>query len=284
MKLPKHHYIPVFYLKQWATDGKVTAFRRLNDKVVATPKSPSLTGYVRGLYWLEGAEPGVANRIETLLMSPIDNNAAIAHRMILNDEIQSLPKVVRLAWSRFIVGLLIRSPATVKNIYDRMSNPTAKEYKDLKKEFERDFPGRRYEDIPPLEMKRGAMYSLAKLMQNAQVEDMLNSMMWTVYDLGLPELRFFTSDRPVIMTNGLAKKDGHLALPISPRKMFFAFANKDIAAEIKGLSPWHIADQANHVVIRSAIEVAWDTNASRLPYVARLLSLDAADDRRFFGP
>jgi hypothetical protein len=256
MKLPKHHYIPVFYLKQWTKDGRVTAFRRLHGKVVATPKPPTHTGYVRGLYWLEGAEPSLANRIETLLMGRIDNNAAIAHQMILNDQIHSLPKVVRLAWSRFIVGLLIRSPATVKNIYDRMTNPTAKEYKELSREFERDFPGKRYEDISPLEMKREAMYSLVKLMQNAQVEDMLNSMTWTVYDLGLPELRFFTSDRPVIMTNGLATKSGHLALPLSPQKMFVAFANKDIQAEIKALSPWHIADQANEVVIRSAIEVA----------------------------
>jgi hypothetical protein len=46
-------------------------------------------------------------------MGRIDNNAAIAHQMILNDQIHSLPKVVRLAWSRFIVGLLIRSPASV---------------------------------------------------------------------------------------------------------------------------------------------------------------------------
>lgn len=283
-KLPKHHYIPVFYLKHWAKNGKVTAFRRLHDKVVATPKPPTHTGYVRGLYWLEGADPTLANRIQTLLMGRIDHNAAIAHQMMLNDSVDSLPQIVRLAWSRFVVGLLLRSPATVKNIYDRMSNPTAKEYRDLKRDFERDFPGKRYEDISPLEMKRGAMYALVKLMQNAEVEAMLASMIWTVYDLGLPELNFFTSDRPVIMANGLAKKNGHLAIPLSSRKMFFAFANKQIQAEIKGLSPWHIADQANEVIVRSAIEFVWDKDASRLPFVTKRLSMDAAHDRKFFNP
>ena len=283
-KLPKHHYVPVFYLKKWAVDGKVTAFRRYQDKVVATAKPPTHTGYVRGLYWLEGADPAVANRIETLLMGRIDHNAAIAHRTILNESVNSLSKEIRLVWSRFLVGLLLRSPATVKSIYDRMSNPTAKEYRDLKRDFERDFPGKKYEDISPLEMKRGAMYSLVKLIQNDEVEQLLNSMIWTVYDLGLPELRFFTSDRPVIMSNGLGKKDGHLAFPLSPRKMFFAFANKNIQAEIQGMSPWHISDQANAVIVRSAIEVVWDTDARRLPYVSKQLSLDAGNDRKFFGP
>jgi hypothetical protein len=81
-KLPKHHYIPVFYLKQWSgPDGRVTAFRRPHgDKVVATPKPPSHTGYVRGLYWLDGAaDPDMANRVETLIMGRIDHNAALAH-------------------------------------------------------------------------------------------------------------------------------------------------------------------------------------------------------------
>jgi hypothetical protein len=55
-KLPKHHYIPVFYLKQWAgPDGKVVAFRRPHgDRVVATQKPPTHTGYDRGLYWMDG--------------------------------------------------------------------------------------------------------------------------------------------------------------------------------------------------------------------------------------
>ena len=95
--------------------------------------------------------------------------------------------------------VLIRSPATVKNIYDRMTNPTAKEYRELSREFARDFPGKKYKDISPLEMKRAAMYALVKLMQNPQVEDMLNGMNWTVYEMPLPELSFFTSDRPVII-------------------------------------------------------------------------------------
>lgn len=283
-KLPKHHYIPVFYLKQWAAiDGTVTAFRRPYRDVVATPKPPTHTGYVRGLYWLDGLDPVAANRIEDMVLSPIDNNAAIVHRMILNNQVTSLSRDARTVWSRFLVGLLLRSPATVKSIYDRMVTPGSREFRELSREFARDFPGKRYRDLPPLVMRRAALFSLAKLLHSKEVEEMISGMIWSVYDLGLPELSFFTSDRPVIMTNGLAKKDGHLAIPLSPRKLFLAFANKGIEAEIKKLSPWHIADQTNELLIRGAIELAWDMNANRLRFVADNLSANAANDRDFFG-
>jgi hypothetical protein len=61
----------------------------------ANSTTPKHTGYVRGLYWLEGSEPHIANRIETIVMGPIDHNAAIAHQFILNDQITSLSKSAR---------------------------------------------------------------------------------------------------------------------------------------------------------------------------------------------
>jgi hypothetical protein len=48
---PKHHYIPVFYLKQWAqTDGQICEFSRPYKEVKPRRTYPDGTGYVRGLY------------------------------------------------------------------------------------------------------------------------------------------------------------------------------------------------------------------------------------------
>jgi hypothetical protein len=42
MKEQKHHYIPEFYLKQWAgSDGRLCEFNRPHKKVVAQMKHPS---------------------------------------------------------------------------------------------------------------------------------------------------------------------------------------------------------------------------------------------------
>jgi len=282
-KLPKHHYIPVFYLKEWAgSDGTVTAFNRPHgNKVVATPKPPTHTGYVRGLYWLDGAaDIDVANRVETLVMGRIDHNAAIAHQYIMRDDVKGLPAPVKLAWTRFIVGLLIRSPANIANVYNKMINPTASERKQIGKILGK---GLRYEDISKDDMKRFALYTIARLTQNPELEAVINKMRWVMYDLPLPELRFFTSDRPVIMTNAIGVKGGHIALPVSPRKLFLAFADQDIENETKSRSPWDIADTVNERVLRSAITFAWGTNSCRLPYVQEHLSAEASNDRDFFA-
>src|ERR1700719_3194513 len=133
MKLPKHHYIPVFYLKQWAgPDGNITAFRRPHgDRVVATPKPPTHTGYDRGLYWMEGNDLDASNRIETVVMGRIDHNAAIAHQYIMRDDMKNIPPEIRLAWAQFLIGLLIRSPANINNVYKKMGNPSASERKQI---------------------------------------------------------------------------------------------------------------------------------------------------------
>jgi hypothetical protein len=201
----------------------------------------------------------------------------------LNDDVKGLPKIARIAWSRFLVGLLIRSPAMVRNVYNRMVTPGSKEYKELSREFRRDFPAQRYQDIAPESMKRAALLSVAKLCQNFEVEQMIDQMRWSVYDLGSPELRFFTSDRPIIMSNGLGKKHGHLAIPIGPRKLFLAFANAEIQADINSRSPWEIVENVNKAVVRNAVEVAWDRTNFRLPFVQEHLSANAKNDRNFFG-
>jgi hypothetical protein len=164
-----------------------------------------------------------------------------------------------------------------------MTTPSSKEYRELQREFRRDYPGKRYQDIPDDVMKRAALITVSRLMQNTEVEETLNSMLWTVYDLGLPELHFFTSDRPVVMTNGIGNKGGHLAIPISPRKLFLAFRDADIKAQILAMSPWDIHDNVNAVVVRSAIERVWDTDPQRLKFVQDEMSLDAKDDRNLFG-
>src|SRR5690242_4303724 len=66
-KLPKHHYIPVFYLQQWADNrGRLVEYSRQgrHNFVKARPTSPKGTGYVRGLNLIPGATPDIAHFVE----------------------------------------------------------------------------------------------------------------------------------------------------------------------------------------------------------------------------
>jgi hypothetical protein len=63
----KHHYVPVFYLKQWAGgDGRLCQYRRVYDgKVAVNRKHPDATGYKVDLYKIDELSPEDAqcNRI-----------------------------------------------------------------------------------------------------------------------------------------------------------------------------------------------------------------------------
>lgn len=47
-------------------------------------------------------------------------------------------------------------------------------------------------------------------------------MHWHVLSTDGADYNLLTSDRPIIMTNGILRPDGHIALPIGPRKLFLA--------------------------------------------------------------
>ncbi|MCC8954395.1 DUF4238 domain-containing protein [Bradyrhizobium sp. Pear77] len=283
MKIPKHHYVPVFYLKQWAlSKGRVSAFQRFhNDKVVATQKPPTHTGYDRGLYWLQGSDDDeAANTIETLVMGPVDHNAAIAHQYILRDDLKSIPGPIRDAWSRFLVGLLLRTPENITNAYEKMMNPTEREKGEIREILGAE-PA--LEDLTPIEMKRVTLRVLVEMIRGTGVEDEISKMKWSIYNLRSSALEFFTSDRPVVMTRGIGRKGGHLVIPISPKKLFLAFADIDIEQEIKSRSAADLVGTVNNRIVRRAIKFAWSTSTKPLDFMQRHLGAEAADDLNFYA-
>jgi hypothetical protein len=77
---PDHHYIPIFYLKQWTDpeSRKLVEYCSRHEGVVARQTFPAGTGYVPGLYKDPTARLGEEYVIETKLMSSIDDRAARA--------------------------------------------------------------------------------------------------------------------------------------------------------------------------------------------------------------
>jgi hypothetical protein len=65
--------------------------------------------------------------------------------------------------------------------------------------------------------------------------------------------------------------------------LFMAFHDKAIKDEIQAMSPWEIHENVNKVIVRSAIDIVWDTDRRRQKFVQENMSADAADDRNFFG-
>jgi hypothetical protein len=77
----KHHYIPVFYLKQWAgADERICEYKQRYHGVLPKRVYPDATGYVHGLYNVPGLPSEDIQYVEKRFMQAVDDRASVALR------------------------------------------------------------------------------------------------------------------------------------------------------------------------------------------------------------
>lgn len=120
MDLPrKHHFNPAFYLSQWVGDDKqLCEMRLIRGDVKPRRRYPHLTGYVKDLYRTDGVPEVESQDLEVKFMTPLDTVAAAALQGLLSGDSPNLQE--RVAWTRFVLSLIYRSPDAVKLIKTHM--------------------------------------------------------------------------------------------------------------------------------------------------------------------
>jgi hypothetical protein len=282
-KEPNHHYIPVFYLEQW-TDPKsqqLVEYCRRYKGVIARPTFPAGTGYVPGLYKLPGASQGDEYIIETKLMSSIDNWAARAlQRMMVDGEPPGqLDSPEALGWCQFLYSLIVRNPENLIRIKEKLSTLDAGE---ILENVRNDYPNRRglgdpesFDDFKaafvknPIEVP--AVRVLRELVRSKRVVRMLASFKWQTATVNAAKYPLLTSDRPIIMTNGLIQPDAHIVLPISPRRLFIATKNDETFQSFREMNPNELAQAVNNQVSQQAHKFVFGCDESQLRFVANRL-------------
>jgi hypothetical protein len=285
-KLPKHHYIPVFYLREWTRpDGRLTEFSRPTGKeVIPRRTSPKGTGYVRGLYRLDDVSEHAAERFERVFFRQVDNRAKDALDMHLGRRPLQWTQRNRSDWSRFVMGMLFRNPeriaatrAFVEEIALDNYDMGEAEYNAEKKEGDPDFW-----DVLLRQVKFNTVEWTATMVDNLNIGKHLNQMRWFVRDVSSCGLTLFTSDRPILMTNGLAGDKAHLVMPISPTKAFVACNTEDTEQYLRNAAAMDFARGTNRNILRYAQKYAWHTNDDLIHRANEHLSVEADISEEFF--
>jgi Protein of unknown function (DUF4238) len=283
----KHHYVPVFYLKQWAGgDRRICEFSKPFDRVKPRRTHPDGTGYVHGLNTIPGVPAHDAQYLENVFFKFTDNYAAIALRVQLSDPPWHFTTEVRSAWSRFLMSLIVRNPESVGK--HRVAAEAL--FKAALPEIEADYAKRHAPTDPATYMEYARIHSpnsagriFARLMQRVIDSEFsgshLNSMRWMVLHDPAPKHLLLTSDRPVVMTNGLDKPNGQLIISISPRHVFVATNNPDTENYIR--SVWRnrqLIQQINERVALQSRKYVYGYSDAQLSFVStRLGSAWTAD-------
>lgn len=272
----KHHYLPAFYLRQWAgSDGKVTEFAKPYRNIVAKPIMPERTGFQEGLYELKGYEPDLAQQVEEKFFKPIDTWASIALSMLTRDGHNAeWDADKRSAWTRFILSLLLRCPEDIALFrewwhqdFARTDGEAEARYQAALEDCEhKNFA--EYLESQPLGLKERYQYKiLLSLIDHANVGAEINNMHWRVLKTPQEAPTLLTSDRPVLRTNNIQGPQGHLALPIGPRLFFIASPDSDFLAQVLKADRVGLVKEVNRQVVEGAAKFVYGIDDKQLRFV-----------------
>lgn len=273
----KHHYIPQFYLKQWeGADKKLEVYYRRGDGLITSTRlARKGTGYEVDLYKLPGVTPETEHQVESMFMALVDDEAVRVRDRMLASEI---PKEAqkRHAWARFILSLVVRNPEELNRFKADYSEHLLKpdpefqaRYAAMRKEGDPELFEEWMLAMDPTYAERQAVVTLTKLIENQSVLRLFRTMHWRVIDLSRASRRLVTSDRPVVMTNGMVHYQGHYALPISPTRLFLATTAVQFADEFCALPAGKIVREVNRMVIGQARRFVYGLDGRNLTDVRR---------------
>lgn len=282
-KPKKHHYLPVFYLKRWAQqhgDEKLVEFcRPYGSEVKPRRTTPAGTGYLFGLYAIDGLPPATMQKVEEEFMRPVDTYASIALDLLErgDDGIKSSLEVGS-SWSLFLMSLMMRMPSDLeafKLSYERR-------WKKLIPKMTEKYSSRTGDDFSASEIAVRAILSsridemamelFTKLVDHQNIGKTLNNLHWFTIetDQTLPE--FFTSDQPMVMGPGLGHQDAFIYLPIGPRRVFVAVKDPMGERVIRARAIGSIVRLINEIVVEQAHARAYATSDRYLRFMQKRLA------------
>lgn len=271
----KHHYIPVLYSKEWAgPNGLLCEFSRPYDVVKPKRVHPDGTGYVRGLYTVPRNDPRVAEYIEREFFKITDDSAArVLHRMRTGQQI-AWDSDTRSAWSRFIISLMMRNPEYVARMAAEVVgffDPSSTELNDKYRQIRRSDDPETYEEYIAKAghpAGRASAIAMQTIIDSPRMGGHLNQMRWSIVTFKNAKHSLLTSDRPIIMTNGLAKPRDHLAIPIGPLALFVATNTEESENIIRSINPGELMRQVNDRVASQARRYVYGTDDQQLRFIA----------------
>lgn len=280
----KHHYVPEFYLKQWADEnGKLWRYDRPHHAIMRKQVYASQVGFVRDLYTIPGLPLSLSQKIESVWFNRIDHSGSNALIKLLETPDRGWNDENRSAWSRFVISIAHRTPdnldafkQSMRMIWEEQVPAIQAKYEEIRKES--DPP--RFEDYArsrdPLVVEKAAIHAIQGAINNPRIGHFINNMYWKVFDLADSKHSLLISDALLVMSNGLEKPDGHIAIPLSPTKLFIATYEKQFLSEFQALSSQQLTRKMNQLVVGRAKKFVVAHNRNQESFIERRFGTEDA--------
>lgn len=277
MNKQNHHYVPQFYLKNWASgsDHKFEYFQWKNRTLVNSRISPKGTAYEVNLYSMEEVLLEKKQEIEKFINAEIDAPASSTLNKIFQDGVQGLSAEEKYHWAKFLVSLRVRHPKSIetakmdgRNMFlDILTNSEA-EYQALRGAQDPptfiDFCNQ----IDPALTPNMGILAISKWMIDTKMINIILNMYWWVMNASGEEIDFLTSNIPCIYTTGLGDPNCIMGLPISPTTLFLASNNPDFERQISAHPKREVIYRTNiQMLDQKGVNMIYSTNDKQYEFI-----------------
>lgn len=273
----KHHFLPVFYLKQWSVGGRrICEFSKpYMDRVAVRWAGPKGVGYIDRLYAIEGLPEAEAMAFESAFLSPVDSRAAEALRMMRDEHAgKNFTAKQREAWAGFLTSLMSRMPEDIRKVKEHVKGDWLAGIPELQEKYAEQKaatdPASVLDFIKgsgDVFYEKGAFEVLRRIMDHKSVSRLLMSFHWSVLTVERSDFPLLTSDRPLLYTPHMAGKNSHIVVPISPHEIFVAVKHRKFAENIKNRSQTALVRIINQWVVQNADRYVYGSDDRQKAFV-----------------
>ena len=115
----KHHFVPVFYLKNWCDRDGMVAFsmRHADGSILQSRVKPTETAFENRLYSYEKVPVAQRQELEkNFFGKEVDDKAAPVLAKLCEGDVTDLSAEERNYWTRFLIASRLRVPEIVNDI------------------------------------------------------------------------------------------------------------------------------------------------------------------------
>lgn len=258
-----HHYVPQFYLKQWADpDGRIPNYRWLGNRAVfGHIKSSKGTGFEPDLYAREHVPAEERHLVETGFFSVLDNRAALIHARLIRMEQFTFTAEERHDWAMFLAAANARTPDMVAYLKTMAAEALREKLNENPEELESALgqkpPFTLYEWTEKNAPDQLANFHLKVLLNHLTSQDLIQPFMdmdWVMHRIPERTKEVLTCDRPFWYMENPQHPRFVMMMPLSPRRVFIASKNPAISDALTRKPPMLLVRRINESVFNRAAE------------------------------
>ena len=278
----KHHFVPVFYLKNWCDpDGMVPfSMRRDDGSILQGRVKPTETAFENRLYSYEKVPIEQRQALEkNFFGQEVDDRAAPVLMKLREGDVADLSVGERIDWIRFLIAMRLRVPEIVNDLRKagaaelrRSLTEDHDEYLAIKdgddastllEWTDREFVG--------LTDNFGMMI-LPTVITDPNHSALIDTMHWWLEDVSAANVELLTSDRPLWVSTGLKKPNCLLALSLNPTRIFFASNRREHQAALRTQGANRLVRRCNETIASQANRFVY--GSAKVNFIDRRLGRD----------